>query len=76
MSKQVGEKCGKLCISSNLSSKRDITPTKIDAKKSGRAPQGIVKVCGGNGKIFEMSVKGHGQSHAFKIYGTIGKALS
>ena len=31
MSKQVGEKCGKLCISSNLSSKRGITPTKIDA---------------------------------------------
>ena len=31
MSKQVEEKCGKLCISSNLSSKRGITPTKIDA---------------------------------------------
>ena len=30
MSKHVGEKCGKLCISSNLSSKRGITPTKMD----------------------------------------------
>ena len=29
MSKQVGEKCGKLCISNNLSSKRGITPTNI-----------------------------------------------
>ena len=31
MSKHVREKCGKLCISSILSSKRGITPTKIDA---------------------------------------------
>ena len=31
MSKHVKEKCGKLCISSILSSKRGITPTKIDA---------------------------------------------
>ena len=30
MSKHVREKCGKLCISSILSSKRGITPTKID----------------------------------------------
>ena len=30
MSKNAGEKCGKLCISSILSPKRDITPTKID----------------------------------------------
>ena len=29
MSKNAGEKCGKLCISSILSPKRDITPTKI-----------------------------------------------
>ena len=29
MSKHVGEECGKLCISSILSSKRGITPTKI-----------------------------------------------
>ena len=28
MSKHVGEKCGKLCISSILSSKRGLTPTK------------------------------------------------
>ena len=32
MSKHVGEKCGKLCISYILSSKRGITPSKIDAK--------------------------------------------
>ena len=32
MSKHVGEKCGKLCISSILSSQRGITPTKIEAK--------------------------------------------
>ena len=31
MSKHVGEKCGKLCISSILSSKRGIPPLKIDA---------------------------------------------
>ena len=31
MSKDVRERCGKLCISSILSSKRGITPTKIDA---------------------------------------------
>ena len=31
MSKQIGEKCGKLCISSNLSSKRGITPKNIVA---------------------------------------------
>ena len=31
MSKHVREKCGKLCISSILNSKRGITPTKIDA---------------------------------------------
>ena len=31
MSEHVGEKCGKLCISSILSPKTDITPTKIDA---------------------------------------------
>ena len=31
MSKYVGEKSGKLCISSILSSERGITPTKIDA---------------------------------------------
>ena len=31
MSKHVGEKCGKLCISSILSPKRSITATKIDA---------------------------------------------
>ena len=31
MSKRVREKCGKLCISSILSCKRGITPTKIDA---------------------------------------------
>ena len=31
VSKHVGEKCGKLCISSILSSKRGITPTQIDA---------------------------------------------
>ena len=31
MSKHVREKCGKLCISSILSSKRGITPTKLDA---------------------------------------------
>ena len=32
MSKHVGEKCGKLCISSILSPKRgNVTPTKIDA---------------------------------------------
>ena len=30
MSRNAGEKCGKLCISSILSPKRDITPTKID----------------------------------------------
>ena len=30
ISKHVREKCGKLCISSILSSKRGITPTKID----------------------------------------------
>ena len=30
MSKHVREKCGKLCISSILSSKRGITPTKLD----------------------------------------------
>ena len=29
MSKQVGEKCGKLCISSILSPKSGITPTKF-----------------------------------------------
>ena len=33
MSKHVWEKCGKLCISSFLSSKRDITPTKIDTNQ-------------------------------------------
>ena len=33
MSKHVGEKCGKLCISSILSSKRGITPTKNDANE-------------------------------------------
>ena len=27
-------------------------------------------------KVFEKSVKGHGQGHMFKIYGTNGKALS
>ena len=32
MSKHVGENCGKLCISYILSSKRGITPSKIDAK--------------------------------------------
>ena len=32
MSKHVREKCGKLCISSILSSQRGITPTKIEAK--------------------------------------------
>ena len=31
MSKHVREKCGKLCISNILSSKRGITPTKFDA---------------------------------------------
>ena len=30
MWKNAGEKCRKLCISSILSPKRDITPTKID----------------------------------------------
>ena len=30
MSRNAGEKCGKLCISSILSPERDITPTKID----------------------------------------------
>ena len=29
MSKNAGEKCGELCISSILSLKRDITPTKL-----------------------------------------------
>ena len=33
MSKHVGENCGKLCISYTLSSKRGITPSKIDAKR-------------------------------------------
>ena len=33
MSKRVREKCGKLCIFSILSSKRDITPTKIDGNR-------------------------------------------
>ena len=32
ISKNVGEKCGKLCISYILSSQRGITPSKIDAK--------------------------------------------
>ena len=32
MSKHVREKCGKLCISSILSSQRGITPTKIGSK--------------------------------------------
>ena len=32
MSKHVGEKCGKQCISYILSSQRGITPSKIDAK--------------------------------------------
>ena len=31
ISKHVGDKCGKLCIPSILSSKRDITPTITDA---------------------------------------------
>ena len=30
VTKHVGEKCGKLCMSSILSSKMEITPTKID----------------------------------------------
>ena len=33
MSKRVREKCGKLCIFSILSSKRGITPTKIDGNR-------------------------------------------
>ena len=33
MSKHVREKCGKLCISSILSSKRGITPTKFDGSR-------------------------------------------
>ena len=36
MSKRVGEKCGELCVSSILSSKKGITTTKIDAKENGR----------------------------------------
>ena len=43
---------------------------------SGRAPQGIVQVRRGNVQVFEKYVKGHGQCHTFKIYSTIGKALS
>ena len=27
-------------------------------------------------KVFQKYVKGHGQGHMFKIYGTKGKALS
>ena len=27
-------------------------------------------------KFFQKKVKGHGQGHKFKIYGTVGKALS
>ena len=34
VSKHIEEKCGKLCISSILSSKRGITPTKIDDTRS------------------------------------------
>ena len=29
-----------------------------------------------NVKVFEKYVKGYGQGHTFKIYGTLGKALS
>ena len=29
-----------------------------------------------NVKVFEKSVKGHGEGHMLRIYGTIGKALS
>ena len=29
-----------------------------------------------NDKVFEKYVKDHGQGHMFKIYGTLGKALS
>ena len=32
MSKHVGENCGQLCISNTLSSKRSITPTKLERK--------------------------------------------
>ena len=35
MSKHVGEKCGKLCISSILSPKRGITPTNIPEHANG-----------------------------------------
>ena len=27
-------------------------------------------------KFFQKKVKGHGQGHKFKIYGTVGKVLS
>ena len=27
-------------------------------------------------KFFQKQVKGHGQGHKFKIYGTVGKVLS
>ena len=33
MSKHVGENCGKLCISCILSSKRGITPSKLDGNR-------------------------------------------
>ena len=29
-----------------------------------------------NVKVFPKKVKGHGQGHKFKIYGTVGKVLS
>ena len=29
-----------------------------------------------NVKVFQKKVKGHGQGHIFKIYGTAGKVLS
>ena len=29
-----------------------------------------------NMKVFQMSVKGHGRGPTFKLFGTIGKALS
>ena len=29
-----------------------------------------------NVKVFQKLVKGHGQGHKFKIYGTVGKVLS
>ena len=53
MSKHVREECGKLCISSNLSSKRGITPTIRVVRRQRRSPGGNHHLIAAKVKVFQ-----------------------